>query len=237
MTWILNTVKNAWFPRVFPFLLFICFIAIERLIDLLSQHYDFMQSVAEYNGYIIYPIKTVFVAVVLFLFWNRYTEVDMRKAFSWRNLSIGILAGIIVFVLWINMDRGFAVLGKPEGFDPFFLDEPFLAYLVTTFRFFGASVVVPVFEEIFWRSFLIRYIINPKFENVPVGKFTWPSFVISSILFGFEHNLWLAGIMAGISYCLVLYYTKNLSSAILSHVVTNLLLGIYVLLTGNWQFW
>ena len=222
MTWILNTVKNAWFPRVFPFLLFICFIAIERLIDLLSQHYDFMQSVAEYNGYIIYPIKTVFVAVVLFLFWNRYTEVDMRKAFSWRNLSIGILAGIIVFVLWINMDRGFAVLGKPE---------------VTTFRFFGASVVVPVFEEIFWRSFLIRYIINPKFENVPVGKFTWPSFVISSILFGFEHNLWLAGIMAGISYCLVLYYTKNLSSAILSHVVTNLLLGIYVLLTGNWQFW
>ncbi|MDR4499021.1 MAG: CAAX prenyl protease-related protein [Candidatus Scalindua sp.] len=237
MTWISNTVKNAWFPRVFPFLLFICFIAIERLIDLLSQHYDFMQSVAEYDGYIIYPFKTVSVAVVLLLFWNRYTEVDIRQAFSWRNLSIGILAGIVVFVLWINMDRGFAVISKTEGIDPFLTGTPIIVYLIISFRLLGAAVVVPIFEEIFWRSFLIRYIINPKFENVPVGKFTWPSFVISSVLFGFEHNLWLAGIVAGTSYCLVLYYTKSLSTAILSHGVTNLLLGIYVLSTGNWQFW
>ncbi|MDR4505459.1 MAG: CAAX prenyl protease-related protein [Candidatus Scalindua sp.] len=237
MSLISTVFKNAWFPRVFPFLLFIWFLAIERLITLLSRHYDFMQPVAEYDGYFMYPVKTVVVAVVLLLFWNRYTEVDIKQAFSWKNLSIGFVAGIVVFVLWINMDRGFAVIGRPEGDNLLLAGPPIVAYLMISFRLFGAAVVVPVFEEIFWRSFIIRYLIDPKFENVPVGKFTWPSFIISSVLFGFEHNLWLAGIVAGIAYCLVLYYTKSLGTAILSHGVTNLLLGIYVLSTGNWHFW
>lgn len=237
MSWISTIVKNAWFPRVFPFLLFICFIAVERLIDLLSQYYDFMQPVAEYDGYILYPIKTVSVMAVLLLFWNRYTEVNMRQVYSWKNLFIGFVAGIAVFLLWINMDRGFAVIGKSEGYDPFLAGPPILVYLLISFRLFGAAVVVPVFEELFWRSFVVRYLIDQKFENIPVGKFTWPSFIISSVLFGFEHNLWLAGIIAGISYSLVLYYTKSLSTAILSHGVTNLLLGVYVLATGNWHFW
>ncbi|GJQ58698.1 MAG: CAAX prenyl protease-related protein [Candidatus Scalindua sp. AMX11] len=237
MVSISTVVKSAWFPRVFPFLLFICFIAIEGLIDLLSQHYDFMQSVAEYDGYILYPVKTVVVAVVLVLFWNRYREVDIKQTLSWRNLSIGVLAGIAVFLLWINLDRGFAVIGKFEGFDPFLAGPPILVYLLISFRLFGAAVVVPIFEELFWRSFVVRYLIDPKFEEVPIGKFTWPSFIISSVIFGFEHNLWLAGIVAGIAYCLVLCYTKSLSTAILSHGVTNLFLGIYVLSTGYWHFW
>jgi hypothetical protein len=237
MSWISTAIKSAWFPRVFPFLLFICFIAFERLIDLLSHHYEFMQPVAENGGYFLYPIKTVVVAVVLLLFWRCYSEIDVKQTFSLRNLSIGILVGIVVFLLWINLDRGFAVIGKLEGYDPFLVASPLLVYLTISFRLFGAAVVVPIFEELFWRSFFIRYLINPKFEDVPVGKFTWSSFVISSVLFGFEHNLWLAGIIAGFSYSLVLYYTKSLTTAMVSHGVTNFLLGVYVLSTGNWSFW
>ncbi|MCP5003968.1 MAG: CAAX prenyl protease-related protein [Planctomycetes bacterium] len=230
-------IKKAWVPRAFPFLLFVGFIFIEKSIDLISRYFDFLLPVAEYDGYIIYPVKTVVVAVVILLFWNTYTEVDIRQALSRRNLSIGFLAGVVVFVIWINMDRGFAVIGKSERYDPFLIGSPILVYFIIFFRLFGAAVVVPVFEEIFWRSFIVRYLINPEFENVPVGTFTWTSFIISSALFGFEHNLWLAGIVAGMLYCLVLYYTKSLSTAILSHGVTNLSLGIYVLSTGNWQFW
>ena len=92
-------------------------------------------------------------------------------------------------------------------------------------------------EEIFWRSFLIRYIISSDFEKIPIGRFTWSSFLISTVLFGLEHNLFLAGMMAGIAYNLLLYRTKSLAHCIFAHAVTNLLLGIYVLATGKWQFW
>jgi len=232
-----NIVKTAWFPRVFPFLLFVAFIALESLIEFISRYYAPMVIVAEYDSYIFYPVKTVLVGIALLLMWKRYTEIDMKNTFSVKNLLVGLLAGAGVFVLWINMDMKFATMSEPKEFNPFITGNSLLFYLIISFRLFGSSVVVPVFEEIFWRSFIIRYIINPKFENVPIGQFTWLSFVISSIFFGLEHNLWLAGIMAGVSYSLVLYYTRSLVVAIFSHGVSNLLLGIYVLTTGNWQFW
>lgn len=232
-----DTVKTAWFPRVFPFLLFVAFIALESLIEFISHYYTPMVIVAEYDSYFFYPVKTVLVGIALLLMWKRYTEIDMRNTFSVKNILIGLIAGVGVFAMWINMDMKFTTMSEPKDFNPFITGNSLLFYLIISFRLFGTSVVVPVFEEIFWRSFIIRYIINPKFENVPVGQFTWFSFVISSIFFGLEHNLWLAGIMAGVSYSLVLYYTRSLVVAIFSHGVTNLLLGIYVLTTGNWQFW
>ncbi|MBT3880653.1 MAG: CAAX prenyl protease-related protein [Candidatus Scalindua sp.] len=232
-----DLIRKAWFPRVFPFLLFIAFIALESLIDFLSRYYTPLEKVAEYDSYIFYPVKTVLVAVVLLLLWNRYSEIDFKNALSVKNILIGFFSGATVFILWINMDMKFATLKEPEPYNPFIFNDSFLFYLIISFRLFGASVVVPVFEELFWRSFVLRYIINPKFGDVPVGKFTWISFVIASIFFGFEHNLWLAGIMAGVSYSLILYFTRSLFIAMFSHGITNLLLGIYVVKTGNWQFW
>jgi CAAX prenyl protease-like protein len=61
--------------------------------------------------------------------------------------------------------------------------------------------------------------------------------LICAVLFGLEHNLILAGIMAGVAYSLLLYWTKSIYQCILAHAVTNLVLGIYVLQTGYWQFW
>ncbi len=237
MSRISNLIEKAWFPRVFPFLLFIAFIALESLIEFLSRYFTPLAKVAEYDSYIFYPIKTVIVAVALLFMWNRYTEIDIKKGISVKNFLIGFFSGAAVFVLWINMDMKFATLKEPAPYNPFVFENSLFFYLIISFRLFGSSVVVPVFEELFWRSFVLRYIINPKFEDVPVGKFTWISFVIASIFFGFEHNLWMAGIMAGVSYSLVLYFTRSLFVAIFSHGITNLLLGLYVIKTGNWQFW
>jgi CAAX prenyl protease-like protein len=92
-------------------------------------------------------------------------------------------------------------------------------------------------EELFWRSFLIRYVISPDFSRVPIGMFTWSSFLITAVLFGLEHNLFVAGILAGIAYNLLLYYTRSLSACILAHAITNFILGVYVLQTGKWHFW
>ena len=134
------------------------------------------------------------------------------------------------------MDWDFATMGSSEAYDPGILPEK-AYYTFIAVRLAGTALVVPVFEEIFWRSFVLRYIINQDFTKVKIGAFTWMSFLISSLLFGSEHNLWLAGIMAGVFYNLLLYWSKNIYACIIAHSITNLLLGIYVLKTGSWQFW
>jgi CAAX prenyl protease-like protein len=139
--------------------------------------------------------------------------------------------------MWIIMDFPAAIMGTLRGFDPNFLREDAARIFLTASRLAGASLVVPVMEELFWRSFLIRYVISPDFSRIPIGSFTWPSFLITAVLFGLEHNLFVAGILAGIAYNLLLYYTRSLSACILAHAVTNFTLGVYVLQTGKWHFW
>ena len=104
-------------------------------------------------------------------------------------------------------------------------------------RLIGAAVVVPIMKELFWRSFLMRYLINPEFRSVPMGAFSWLSFMGVAILFGLEHHRVVEGIVVGLLYNLLLIRQKKLKGVIMAHAVTNLGLGIYVLLTGSWMYW
>jgi len=56
-------------------------------------------------------------------------------------------------------------------------------------------------------------------------------------LFGIEHNLWLAGILAGLAYGGLYIRSGKLRSAIAAHAVTNFLLGSWVVYSSQWQFW
>ena len=94
-------------------------------------------------------------------------------------------------------------------------------------RLMGAAVVVPVMEELFWRSFLMRYLINPDFRAVPMGSFAWFSFLGVAVLFGLEHHRVVVGFIAGVLYGGLLIRQKKLKWVILAHGVTNLGLGIY----------
>jgi len=87
--------------------------------------------------------------------------------------------------------------------------------------------------ELFWRSFVLRFAIRSDFKSAPLGQFSWFSFIFVSLLFGFEHDRWLVGIFAGMVYAGVLYRSKNLFDPILSHTITNFLLGFYVISTIN----
>jgi uncharacterized protein len=221
--------------RIAPFSLYMIFIALEEALRFLGGK----GLVAVPDPYLLclYPVKVLSVALVLFLFRKNYTEICFRELFGPLVSFSALVAGIVVFVLWINLDQPFATMGTLRGFDPNLFREEWMRLFLTASRLAGAVLVVPVMEELFWRSFLIRYVISPDFSSIPIGRFTWQSFLITAVLFGLEHNLFLAGILAGISYNLILYYTKSLIQCVLAHAVTNLILGIYVLNSGRWEFW
>ena len=106
-------------------------------------------------------------------------------------------------------------------------------------RLLRLIVVVPLLEELFWRGFLLRYLIREDFTKVPVGEFSWLSFGVVTAGFVFEHSFadWPAALLTGALYNIVAYRTRSLSSCVLVHAVTNALLGVYVLRTGQWGFW
>ena len=87
-------------------------------------------------------------------------------------------------------------------------------------RLLGSAFVISAAEELFFRRWLIRF-----------AGFWW-----MVLLFAVEHDRWLVGALAGIAYGW-LAVRKGLVSAIVAHAVTNLVLGLYVLKTGAWQFW
>ncbi len=182
---------------------------------------------------VAYPVKTVAVALLLYHFRATFRH-EVKPVMDWT----AVLAGVLVFLLWTGMEGMYPLLGEPAGFNPFDLSGSHAAALVLIFfRMCGAVLVVPVMEEIFWRSFALRVLISSRFREISPGTFTWFSFITVSVAFGFVHHHWLPGILAGMVYALVLYRTRNLFSPILSHAVTNLLLGTYVLWRGEWLYW
>jgi CAAX prenyl protease-like protein len=175
---------------------------------------------------------------MLWGFRRHYTELGWGG--SAANWGLGILVGVVVLVVWVAPEDLLAPLrmGDPRGFDPYAFGLSGAAvWGLIGVRIFGASVVVPVMEELFWRSFLMRYLIDADFKQVALGSFSLFSFAVVAVAFGFEHHRWVVGIAAGLAYGGLLVWRRDLFTCILAHGVTNLGLGLYVLKTGEWTFW
>ncbi len=209
---------NAFFPYVLPFIVFAGFTYLVPLFDL--------------SRAVVYPAKTMSAMVLLIFFWPRIKH-EIRP---FLDLN-AIMAGIVVFILWVGLEDFYPKIGTSLGFNPFEQGQSTIGWVLVGSRMFGAVLVVPVMEELFWRSFALRFLMETNFTRIALGSFTWFSFIFVSIAFGLEHHRWLPGILAGMIYALLLYQKKNLFSPILAHAVTNLLLGIYVIVNGDWGFW
>jgi len=183
----------------------------------------------------VYSIKTLLGVFLVWAMWPIVTE--MRFAFSWEAVAVGVG----VFVMWVGIDPFYPKWGKEEivwnAFGHFGESSP-LAWFFVVWRTLGSGLVVPPLEEVFYRSFIYRYIVNPDIEKVPLGKYDARAFWLTVIIFAAAHPAqWLAAILCGIAYGWLVIYKKRLGDAMTAHAITNIMLGIYVAWKGAWQFW
>ena len=146
----------------------------------------------------------------------------------------------MVFLLWITPQIFLGFAPRTSGFNPdVFTARPILFWLTVAFRFLRLVVIVPLVEEIFWRGFLLRYLIDEKFDRVPFGRFSWLSFVVVTGAFALSHSVpdWPAAVLTGALYNWVAYRTRSLSTCVIAHALTNLLLGMWIMSTKQWGFW
>lgn len=160
---------------------------------------------------------------------------------------VGTLAvGVGVFLLWIAPDLLFDGYRDSWLFRNSFLGEGGSGLAVAgqgdpatlVLRSLRAAILVPIVEELFWRGWLPRWIINPDFRKVALGSYTRAAFWITALLFASEHGVyWDVGLLAGLSYNGWMWKTRSLGDCIAAHAVTNACLSGYVIMTGQWQYW
>lgn len=222
------------FVRILPFAAFMLFLAASSMLPPPGP-----AAAGELDSRWIYAIRTLAVGAVLALLWTRFGELRATARMRLRDALWAIVSGAAVFVVWIHLDSGWAVLGDSaaRAFDPREHGSGNLHLPLTILRFLGLAVVVPVAEELFWRSFLMRWLQQQSFLALAPAAVGARAIAISSVLFALEHTQWLAGLIAGVVYAWVYVRTGKLWAAIVSHAVTNTMLGAWILMTGDWRFW
>jgi CAAX prenyl protease-like protein len=148
------------------------------------------------------------------------------------------VSGLIVFVVWIIPYPAWLVAGGDAvSVNPTLGQSNLEVMIWFSTRIMGAALIVPIMEELFWRSYIMRRCDNVDFLSVDPELSSGIAFVGSACLFALEHNLWLPGLFAGLVYGELYKTYKNLWVPIFAHAVTNGVLGIWVVLTGSWQYW
>lgn len=201
-----------------------------------------------------YVLKTFVVAGVLWFCWRYFTRI------RWTHLGWGVLFGVIGVVQWIGMEKLFmshdffywtrmsfsgAAEVKSAAFRPYeFFDSTSLMWAFVAMRWAGASLLVPVMEELFWRDYLWRSIASPNdFRLHEVGEYDAGGFWLVPLAFATVHPQWLTSIVWALLIAFLLYKTRSLGACIVAHGVTNFLLGGYVLFAhyvlhkDEWFFW
>jgi CAAX prenyl protease-like protein len=205
-------------PLVLPFLLFSIFLAAEGLFP--AWHY------------LIYPFKSLATAAIILLFWRELPTLRPSRPL------LSALLGLVGVVLWVGLDPVLVHRTRPAtGLNPFLLYPGGLAWTLFALRLAGMALVVPVMEELFWRGFLMRWLIKEDFTSVPLGTYTPVSFFVTTACFASVHGAqWPLAAIVGLLYGAWFIFTRRLGDIILTHGVTNLLLGLYALVSGDWHF-
>ncbi len=206
-------------PYLIPFL---ALLAAGTLSSAVTAHFEWL-----------YSLRLLAAAIALWYFRHRYQSIDWR--FGW----LAVAAGVAVFAIWITIDRLMSPATIATGMPPQLADSSSavqVAWLAA--RLGGAVIAVPVVEELAFRGFGLRRLIADDFESVPWNSATVAALSVSSIAFGVLHGgLWVAGILAGLIYGVVMVRRGRLGESIGAHATTNALLAAYVLLSGRWDLW
>lgn len=216
--------RSPLLPRVAPFVLFVLLTAGQGRFGPASAYW-------------FYLAKTV---VGLWLLLEiRPLVPEMRWAFSWEAVAVGV--GVLV--MWIGIDPFYPKLGfskaAVENSNPnlVFGEHSLLAGCFMVIHILGMTFVVPPLEEIFFRSFLYRFVAKPNFLEVPLNQFLPVPFFVTAVVFASEHHEWLAGILCGMAYQWLVLRKNRLGDAMTAHAITNFLLGVWVVWRGAWNFW
>lgn len=224
-----NHVSDSALRRIVPFVVFMGLLALRG-----SAPGDGSWG---FDARWLYGLTLPVVGGLLVMWWRRYGELASSRLPPAREIGLAVGVGLVVWLLWINLDAPWMQLGQPTAqFVPVDAGATLNGPLIAV-RWIGASLVVPVMEELFWRSFLMRWLEATDFESIDPRRVGMRAIAISTGCFMLAHPQWLAAIVAGLAYAWLYRRRGELWTAVIAHAVTNGALGVWIVATRQWQFW
>jgi CAAX prenyl protease-like protein len=211
---------------VAPFAVFIAMLALRRWLPLTPEWFV--------------TLRAGLVAVTLAAVSRRVIPRRISYPFG------SVLMGVAVCLVWVGPEllwpdyRHFwlfqnAVTGSAVSSLPAYLKT---SLWFKTVRVVESATLIPILEELFWRGWLMRWLIRQDFLAAPIGQYSGASFWVVAVLFASEHGpYWEVGLIAGVAYNWWVMRTRNLGDCMLAHGVTNALLAWFVLGFDQWQYW
>lgn len=211
-----------WAPYVVPIALFLGITYVEG------------ESPANYVWIYFAKIAIVIAALI----WAKPTWRDLK----WEPGLIlpAVAIGLALFVVWVGIESRIVYphLGDRSAYDPWKeIADPGLRMAFIATRFLGLVLVVPFMEELFWRSFALRFATKPDFQSLPIGTFSLGAAALVCVVFAGAHPEWIPALIFAVAMTLLVWKTRSISACFIAHAVTNLALGIYVVNQGAWALW
>jgi CAAX prenyl protease-like protein len=168
------------------------------------------------------------------------------------HVLLAILFGVLAAAGWVVGQHAFnhlveqaGVAGKgflfkiPTGTDPRQHITAASWWSQAVLRISVATITVPIVEELFWRGFMLRAFVDwNRWQRVPLGTFTWFSFLGTSLISVAQHpSNWAVSIFCWMLFNGLFYWKRSLLFLMLVHGITNLVLYVYVIIYGDWMFW
>ena len=198
----------------------------------------------------VYTAKILLTLAAVWFVLPGYREFPLRVG------PLAVLVGVVGIVVWVGLCKldlehrllqpllenaglgGIIASGDRSAYNPFvqLAANPAAAWSFLFVRFLGLVAVAPVIEEFFLRGFLMRFVVEADWWKVPFGKVNATAVIVGTAAPMLMHPGEL--LAAAVWFTMVTWLmvkTRNIWDCIAAHAVTNLLLGLYVVATGEWR--
>lgn len=194
-----------------------------------------------------YGLRILVVGALLLWARRWYCILRGPRAMG-ASIAWGVAAGVFGAGLWVGLLSPFVSAEGARAWSP-------LAFWL---RFAAAGALVPVFEELAMRCFVFRLALQwgqerdkgtpeplqavldeRSLNDVRPGEWSWTAVFVSMAVFAAGHGMaeWPAAVAYGLLMCGLWVMRRDLVSCIAAHASTNVTLALYVLTTGQWQYW
>jgi hypothetical protein len=242
-------VRQRWLTFLLPFLVFAFIGSLEPTPEKPGGH-----SIGLSIPYSVYPwvygVKIALTTLAALFVLPGYREFPLQL--SWLAVAVGVVGGPLwIGLCWLNwehayllpmLDRcglaGLLTAGDRPAFNPLvqLAECPAGAWAFLAVRFFGLVAVVPLIEEFFLRGFVMRFVVDRDWWDVPFGKVNRLAIILGTAVPMLMHpgELLAAAVWFSLITWLMLR-TRNIWDCVAAHAITNLILGIYVVWSGAWR--
>ena len=195
---------------------------------------------------VVYTAKVALTCIAMLIVFPGY------RTFPFRVSWLAVLVGSVGIVLWIGICKldleqeilpslglgSFVASGERSAFNPLeqLANNKAWAYGFLAIRLFGLAVVVPIIEEFFLRGFVMRFVMHDNWHQIPFGHVNRTAVIVGTALPMLMHPAELVAAFVWFSMVTwLMVRTRSIWDCVVAHMVTNALLGAYVIWSGDWH--